>query len=150
MLIRICLAALALLAGASALARPSAWGRNTAAALLPVDEAFQLLPAERRGATLHVEWNIAPGYYLYRERLGVEVIGPASARLGKVKLPHGEKHHDEHFGDVEIYRGIVGADYALSGKLRAPLRLRINYQGCADLGVCYPPQVREIEAEVAR
>ena len=47
---------------------------------------------------------------------------------------------DEHFGAVQIYRGLLDADVPTSGALDRPLRLRVTYQGCADAGVCYPPQ----------
>jgi thiol:disulfide interchange protein len=146
------LAALAaiLLASAAASARPVAWGLNTQVSLLPADEAFQLLPVERRGKTLHVEWNVAPGYYLYRDRLAFELVGAGGARLGKVMLPRGERVTDEHFGEVEVYRGIVAADLAVSGGLPAGVRVRLAFQGCADAGVCYPPQQRTVAVEPAR
>lgn len=141
------LAGLVALACTAAAGRPSAWGRNvTPAALLPVDEAFQLLPPERRGKAVHLEWNVAPGYYLYRGQLVVEVLSPPGARAGKLRLPPGLPYQDEHFGKVEIYRGLLQADYVLPGRVAAPVRLRVQYQGCADLGVCYPPQTREVEA----
>lgn len=146
------LAALAatLLASAAAAARPVSFGRSAEVPLLPVDEAFQLLPVERRGKTLHVEWNVAPGYYLYRDRLAFELVGAGGARLGKILLPPGERVTDEHFGEVEVYRGIVAADLAVRGALPPGLRVRLAFQGCADAGVCYPPQVRLVGIEPAR
>lgn len=108
--------------------------------LLPVDQAFALLPVERRGAALHLTWNVAPGYYLYRQRIRVEALAPSAVALQAIRLPAGIAHVDEHFGAVQIYRGLLEADVPIEGPAQAPLRLRITYQGCADIGVCYPPQ----------
>ena len=119
----------------------SAWPSRHDAndALLPVDQAFRLIGAERKGDALSVSWDIAPGYYLYRQRLRFE---PAQA-FGPALLPRGEAHHDEHFGNVEIYRGVLEARVPIhAGAVPA---LRVSYQGCADAGVCYPPQTRTLE-----
>jgi thiol:disulfide interchange protein DsbD len=111
--------------------------------LLSVDEAFQVLPPERRGRTVHVEWNIAPGYFLYRGRLHFDLV---DASTGAPLLPKGELHDDEN-GKVEIYRGILAADLPINGKIKDPLHLKLGYQGCADIGICYPPQTRELTVE---
>lgn len=110
--------------------------------LLSADQAFQLMPVEAHGKSLHVEWNIAPGYYLYRGQLKFEAVEPA-ARLKAPRLPAGVKYHDGHFGDVEIYRG---GTLAVELSADQPLqKLKVSYQGCAEAGVCLPPQTRIIE-----
>lgn len=108
--------------------------------LLPAAQAFSLLPVERNKGGLHLSWNIAPGYYLYRQRIRVEVLAPSAIGLQAIRLPQGIAHVDEHFGAVQIYRELLDADVPLTGTLTAPLRLRVSYQGCADAGVCYPTQ----------
>jgi thiol:disulfide interchange protein len=123
------------------------WHDNTSAPdILPVDEAFQLQPVERVNGHLQLSWLIAKGYYLYRERIHIEAFEPPAAKPGKLQLPPGEKHHDEHFGDVQIYRGgLVNAELS-TGKAAAKLRkLKVSYQGCAESGVCYPPQARIVD-----
>lgn len=114
--------------------------KSTLDELLPAAQAFSLLPIDRNGNTLHLSWSIAPGYYLYRHRIRVEALAPSSVGLQAIQLPQGIAHVDEHFGAVQIYRELLDADVPLSGPLRMPLRLRVSYQGCADVGVCYPPQ----------
>jgi thiol:disulfide interchange protein DsbD len=110
-------------------------------ALLPAEQAFELLPVEHDARGLHLSWNIAPGYYLYRQRIRVEALAPSPAALQPIHLPQGIDHVDDHFGAVQIYRGLLEARVPTTGlPVDAPLRLRITYQGCADLGVCYPPQ----------
>ena len=104
---------------------------------LPVDEAFRL-HAERAGANeLHLRWDIAPGYYLYRHRLRFDGEG-----LEQPSLPDGVAKHDEYFGDVEVYYGSLDARLALRGTPADPYPLTVGYQGCADAGLCYAPQTR--------
>lgn len=118
--------------------------------LLPVEEAFRLLPPRRNGQTLRIEWSVSPGYYLYRDRLIFEVLAPQGFRLTPPRLPSGESHDDAEFGRVTVFRGIVGAEFVLPPGLRAPLKLRVRYQGCADVGICYPPQAQIFDVPALR
>ena len=114
--------------------------RTHADALLPPNQAFALLPVEKQGQSLKLSWNVAPGYYLYRHRILVELLAPTDTGLAPIRLPEGIAHVDEHFGAVRIYRGLLEANIPLTQAPTHPLRLRISFQGCADVGVCYPPQ----------
>lgn len=114
-------------------------------ALLPVDEAFALSAEASGRDAIEVRFAIADGYYLYRHRTAVEVLdgGFSAANLA---LPAGERHTDEFFGEVETYRGSLLATLTGAAADDATrVRLRVKYQGCADLGICYPPQVRELD-----
>ena len=85
-LIRLLLLTLGLAMPLCASARPGLFSPAQGLAdegLLSVDEALQLLPATRRQQELTLEWNIAPGYYLYRHRFSVEVLDPAFAASGQ-------------------------------------------------------------------
>jgi thiol:disulfide interchange protein DsbD len=109
--------------------------------LLPVDQAFALSASASPDGGIALHWKIAPGYYLYRERIHVQALDGFDA--GALQLPPGARHHDEFFGDVQTYRDQVVA--RLPGKATAPTAtLKVKYQGCADLGVCYPPQTRTL------
>ncbi len=123
------------------------WPQKTSAIddLLPVDQAFALVSAERKGEVIEVSWSIAPGYYLYRNRLGfaAEPVTAAHA-FGPAKLPAATSIHDER-GDSEIYRGNLVAVLPLRDAAGSLKRLRVRYQGCADAGVCYPPQDKLID-----
>ena len=112
--------------------------------LLPAEDAFRLDGVSRDGHALRVSWTIAPGYYLYRQRLAFEPVD-SGARLGAAELPKGAAMHDEHYGDVEIYRESLSARLPIAAKDAPPLRLRVRYQGCADAGVCYPPVTRVVD-----
>lgn len=116
------------------------------AEFLPVDEAFELQPLELRDGRLEVSWRIAKDYYLYRDRLKFTLTQPAGTPLGAPVLPASEKYHDEHFGAVDVYRGALRATLPLAAATTGPVKLTVVYQGCADAGLCYPPQTRTLEA----
>jgi thioredoxin:protein disulfide reductase len=108
---------------------------------LPVDEAFQ--PSAQSGAqTVTVRIAIAQGYYLYQSRLRV-ASADADAHLGAPVWPTGEIHHDDYFGDQVVYRDVLTFPVPYQGS--APIRVKLTYQGCADAGLCYPPQTRMLE-----
>ncbi len=117
------------------------WARPTSPALLDADEAFRLLPLTRDGDRLRIEWDVVPGYFLYRDRIEITAMAPPGQRLTSVQLPAGEPYHDAHFGDVRVYRsGFVATAVGAAGVTR----VRVSYQGCAAVGVCLPPQEKEI------
>ena len=133
-------AALALLAGA--LPAQSAIDESQ---LLPVDQAFALQARASGRDRIELDWTIADGYYLYRHRTSAK---PTSAGFdaGELQLPPGKRHTDEFFGEVETYRDRLQA--ALPGSAAEGTRevtLQVRYQGCADLGICYPPQTRTLK-----
>ena len=112
---------------------------------LPVDRAFEIQPLEaHKGGKLAMGWRIAKGYYLYRDRMKFTLTAPASAKLGAAALPAGEKHDDEHFGPTVVYRGLLNVELPVSDG-KGPYQLTVQYQGCADAGLCYPPQTRTLE-----
>lgn len=112
--------------------------------LLPVDQAFALSAAADDDG-IAVRWAIAPGYYLYRHR--TKVASDAGFDAGALSMPRGTPKTDEFFGRVETYRGQLTA--RLPGTPRAARTvLTVQFQGCADVGVCYPPQTRRITVEL--
>ena len=114
--------------------------------LLPVDEAFALDARAGDPGSARFDFTIAEGYYLYRHRFSVQALDDSGA-AGALEVPRGTPHHDEFFGDVETWRSAVSA--TLSGLDGGAQRFRVKYQGCADAGICYPPQSREVMVQVA-
>lgn len=113
--------------------------------LLKADQAFQLVAAAAEHGELTVNWDIAPGYYLYRKRLRFEALAPQGARLEPAQLPKGEMVDDAHEGRTEVYHGELRAVLRWPNNTPAPSRLRVVYQGCAEAGVCYPPQSKTLD-----
>lgn len=93
------------------------------------------------GTAIEVDWAIEDGYYLYRNKLGFE-SNTASVVLGEPKLPEGLPHEDEFFGKQQIYREhfYVNVPYTITGDRPESIEFVVKSQGCADLGLCYPPQ----------
>ena len=121
---------------------PLLWFAAVAAAddgFLPARLAYKYSVAVVNGE-LTVNYQIAPGYYLYRDRLGFESATPG-VTIGAASFPVGEDHEDEYFGKQVIYRGDVsiGVQLAFDGPPR-DFDLKLKLQGCADAGLCYPPQ----------
>ena len=111
--------------------------------LLPVDQAFALQAKATAPDRIELTWKIAPGYYLYRHRTSVESADFAGASL---QMPPGKHKHDEFFGDVETYRTLLEAKVVGTPSADArSVTLKVKYQGCADAGVCYPPQMRTVQ-----
>lgn len=111
------------------------------AELPPFAEAFRYEAAIADDGTLEVRWQIAPGFYLYRHRFGLRALNPA-IQLGALAIPPGQPIEDEFFGRTEIYRDQVTlrAPLSVAGATEDSWRFELSAQGCADIGVCYPPQ----------
>ena len=123
--------------------------------LIPAASAKdEFLPPERayryttrvEGDRVIVAWTVEPGYYLYKKKMGV-VSATSTAQLGAPLLPKGEDHTDEFFGTQEIYRGKVEVPvpFTIPGVRPEKLALELRLQGCADAGLCYPPQKWQTE-----
>ena len=117
--------------------------------LLDPADAFRVEARAVRADLLEIRYLIAPGYYLYRDRLRFRSATDGVA-LDAPQFPPGKRKHDDFFGDVETYRG----------DLRIPVRYRnvsgvreftlvASSQGCADAGVCYVPQEQKVVVRLA-
>ncbi|WGT33996.1 protein-disulfide reductase DsbD [Pseudomonas atacamensis] len=104
---------------------------------LPVDKAFVLTSERLDSGDTQLFWQITDGYYLYQKRLKFDGLAADQQPV----LPEGESHSDEFFGEQPVYRqGLeVKIPAAASGQIK------VSYQGCADAGLCYPPQTRVID-----
>lgn len=109
------------------------------AELLPAEQAFRFSARALDVRTLEARFSIADGYYLYRDKFRF-VVTPDGAALGAPELPPGKVKTDEFFGKVETYRGTIVVKLPLSGAAAGQtVVLAADSQGCADVGVCYPP-----------
>ena len=118
--------------------------------LLPADEAFQFFANVKNENTLHLNWMIADGYYLYREKVKLRLIDSQNVTLGDYLIPHGAPTDDEAFGKVEIFHHELKFDVNLlrNSKQAETIVLEADFQGCADRGVCYPPMTKQIILEL--
>ena len=116
---------------------------NNSADFLPVREAFKLNLIDSSPETIKLRFVPTEGYYLYRHRFAFKTE-PADIALGTPQLPAGEQKHDEYFGDVEVYHGILDVDIPRPANDQRPFTLVVSYQGCADKGLCYPPETERL------
>ncbi len=104
---------------------------------LPVDQAFVLSHDRQADGQMRLFFQIKQGYYLYQKRLKFDGL-PAEQQP---QLPPALNHHDEFFGDSAVYRDQL----ELLIPANAQGQLRLGWQGCADAGLCYPPQTTAID-----
>jgi thiol:disulfide interchange protein DsbD len=108
---------------------------------LPVDQAFKLERLDSSSKGLNLRFVIADGYYLYRHRF--QFVSEPEDQIGEVLLPQGEPKHDEWFGDVQVFHNVVDIKVPLS-QSDASGQVSVTYQGCADKGLCYPPETKQV------
>jgi thiol:disulfide interchange protein len=108
---------------------------------LPVDDAYRLDMVADGDQQVLLQWVIAPEYYLYRHAFKARarwIQGPIDTQLA---IAPGLAKTDEFFGDVEVYYGALDATLSLAEHAEL-VELKITYQGCADAGLCYPPETK--------
>jgi thioredoxin:protein disulfide reductase len=106
--------------------------------LLDPDVAFRTRVKLVKQDLIEIRYDTAPGYYVYRDRLAYS-LAPASATLGKPRLPPGKVKNDEFFGKSVVYRNKTIVRIPVRPNGSEALTLTADLQGCADVGVCYPP-----------
>jgi len=128
--------------------RPSATlgAINNSSDFLPVREAFKLNLIDSTPETITLRFVPTEGYYLYRHKFGFKTE-PAGIALGTAQLPPGEAMHDEYFGDVEVYHGILDVEVPRPANDSRAFTLLVTYQGCADKGLCYPPETERLSID---
>jgi len=125
------------------------WAEDTQPLLQP-DEAFQFSAALVGRDTLALCWDIADGYYLYRQKFKF-MAQTAGIEIGAPSFPAGQNRQDAQFGNVDIFRDRL--ELALPFQRRSAaaetLHLEVTFQGCADSGVCYLPIRKTIGFELS-
>src|SRR5450759_221138 len=124
-------------------------GLASAQELLDPAVAFKFSAQAIDAGTIEVRYRIADGYYMYRDKFKF-AVEPATVKLGAAQFPKGDVHNDEFFGKVETYRKEVRIRLPFTRDADADkLKLAVTSQGCADVGVCYVPQVQIAEIALA-
>lgn len=115
--------------------------------LLPPDQAFQFFAEVKDAHSVHLNWQIASGYYLYREKIQLDLLNANGVKLGTYTIPRGTPKQDEAFGQVETFHDELSFDLPLirTHLSAQTITLQAKYQGCADRGVCYPPMSKNVD-----
>ncbi|MGE6388517.1 protein-disulfide reductase DsbD [Pseudomonas sp. NPDC078416] len=104
---------------------------------LSAKDAFIFTSERLASGETRLYWQIADGYYLYQQRLKFEGLSQGQQPV----LPTGEDHHDEYFGQQQVYR--QGLELTIPAS--ASGQIKVSWQGCADAGLCYPPQSQRVD-----
>ena len=118
--------------------------------LLEPEKAFRFSARLLDANQVEVRYEIAPGYYMYRDKFQFDAT-PASITVDASRLPPGKIKKDDYFGEVQTYRGEQRFVLPVKGVAAQSPRftLKAVSQGCADIGVCYPPQEQTAELTLA-
>lgn len=120
--------------------------------LLPVTQAFALKATIDKPGTVALHFDIAPHYYLYRERIHAKIL-TAGIQAGELALPPGKIEHDPYLGAMAIYHGSVAGSlpYSANGVMPATLQVSVSYQGCHEVTpkICYPPNTQTFSLPTA-
>ncbi|MCZ2722881.1 protein-disulfide reductase DsbD [Marinomonas sp. 15G1-11] len=121
---------------------PFSSNQNT---FLNVNQAFQLSVSAPENGKIKATWIVADGYYLYQHQFKLK--GKDSDKLTFSPFPIGEDKYDVYFGDVVVYRDRLIAEINYDKNLPEGtlIHATLGYQGCADKGLCYPPQLEPFE-----
>ena len=104
---------------------------------LPVNKAFVFSAEPLPSGETRLQWKIADTYYLYQKRFKFDGLDPAKTPV----LPQGLEHSDEFFGATQVYRDSV----AIVIPAGTSGQVKVSWQGCADAGLCYPPQSQTVD-----
>jgi len=113
----------------------------TASAAAGSEAAFALHASRGGDGALRLAWSVAPGNYLYRDRITVTTVDGSPLAPA---LPDGEIKDDPNFGRVAVFHHDIETSIP-SSALTGTEKLRVSYQGCAERGICYPPATREVD-----
>lgn len=120
--------------------------------LLPSEQAFvPKVVVDKQG--IDVQFTIADGYYMYQSKITANTKPNNLLDLdkGKVQFSQAEEKEDEFFGKQQVYHHQAQVKWAYKNAKAAakPYTLILNYQGCAQAGVCYPPVTTELKIKGA-
>lgn len=104
---------------------------------LPANKAFEFSSEAMPSGETRLHWKVADTYYLYQKRLKFDGLDEAH----KPALPQGQEHSDEFFGETQVYRDSL----ELLIPAGASGQVKVSWQGCADAGLCYPPQSQTVD-----
>ena len=123
--------------------------------ILPVDQAFRVSVESVNKEQVRLSWKVTEGYYLYRKKFELSSKNPdiQIPSVDSLSLPTGELKNDANFGQMEVYHKDVVIDLPLTrsntAKQATEFEIEAKYQGCADAGLCYPPQKRVVKVQLA-
>ena len=117
---------------------------------LPPDVAFRFSVEPAPKNTIVARWEIADTYYLYRDKFQFALRNSSGVVLGDVVIPAGTIKDDPYFGSLQVFYETAQVSVALKKDETSTTKiiLDVTYQGCTDLGLCYPPITKTVKLTV--
>ncbi len=106
---------------------------------LEADQAFEFSLIAKDNQTLIAQWDIAPGYYLYRARIHINAINPECTQFAPLLMPEGRSKTDPELGHYQVYEKNLSLLIPILHSTEPFITLKVEYQGCSEKGYCYPP-----------
>jgi thiol:disulfide interchange protein DsbD len=120
--------------------------------VLSADKAFQLVLNVLDPFTMEAHLDIAPGYYLYRSKLQLNIIDAKGVSISAIDILPGKQKEDPYLGLQEVFykEAVIVAHLYRNSSDEKEIHIRVNYQGCSTFGVCYSPIVKNVAVILPR
>ncbi len=117
--------------------------------ILPPDEAFKLQVTVQDAHSLLAQFTVAPGHYLYKERIKFALLSPSPQALTP-ELPQGETKQDANLGSTEVYHHNFAVVIPVPASLHGEVSLQADFQGCSEKGLCYAPMHKRFDLNLGQ
>lgn len=112
---------------------------------LSPEEAFSPSIVSDYINSFNLNFDIKKGYHLYKDKIEIKISD--NINIVSVIYPEAEKENDPNFGDVSVYKSPIFITYHTDNKKPSNYEVSLTYQGCADMGVCYPPVTQSFSVQ---
>ncbi len=115
---------------------------------LPAAEVFQVAAKRIDPNTFTINWLVKPGYFLYSDRIKLIEQADNNLHLGSIRFPETLKKIDQRGHSYPVYRNQLSIPVAVLGEQPGEALIKLYFQGCADSGFCYPPEIKPIKLTI--
>jgi thiol:disulfide interchange protein DsbD len=116
---------------------------------LSMDQGFKFTAVVKDSQTVIAQWQMPPGYFLYRKHLKITADSP-DVKLGSLIFPNGITKSEPGFGSYEVYKNTVSIPVPVLNAPGNTVKLTVHYQGCSEEGYCYPPTDKHITLDLSK
>lgn len=116
---------------------------------LTMDQAFRFSAKVRDSQTIVAQWQMAPGYILYRKHLQISTK-TKGVQLGAPLYPQGITKTEPGFGSFEVYQDKVSIPVPVLSAKGNKIKILARFQGCSEEGFCYPPTDKSIILDLTK
>lgn len=115
---------------------------------LPASEVFKVDVKKIDPNTFAIHWDIMPHYFLYSDRIQLNTTNDDIVQLGNLRFPTPLTKTDKQGRTFTVYRDQLTLPVGVLGITPGETIINLHFQGCADDGFCYPPEVKQIKLAI--